>query len=78
MGLNQLILMTYISEICPSQSRGAMLGTYSIWASFVLAFANWAQWGIGKFLASISLKILSGESPDIWRRWVPDESTLTN
>jgi MFS family permease len=64
-GINQAMLMTYISEIAPSQGRGALLANYTIW------------WGIGGFCAQITLKILNGMPISQWRHGIYSEWVFT-
>ena len=64
-GFAQATLTAYVSEIAPSQIRGALLGVYSLF------------FGIGQFTAAICLYIVQSTDALNWRRAIYSEWVYT-
>ncbi|KAL7418259.1 hypothetical protein Q5752_007125 [Cryptotrichosporon argae] len=64
-GLNQCTATAYISELAPTNARGALLAAYNFW------------FGIGQFASAIALEVVAVTKPLLWRRAIYSEWVFT-
>ncbi|RSH84102.1 hypothetical protein EHS25_005347 [Saitozyma podzolica] len=60
-GLNQAVCSSYVSELAPTNARGALLACYQLW------------WAVGGFGASIGIQIVSTMPSSQWRHAIYSE-----